>query len=96
MKQQQITITGLVFTLEGRRIGRGSIITPAGQNIHQALRENILQLGRVRYEEDAPPLPRNRACCASFDGGGQYWLTLSPDRFLLREVPQLQEERHKA
>lgn len=96
MQEQQITITGLVFTLEGRRIGRGSVITPAGQDIHRALRENILQLGRVRYEEDAPLLPSNRACCASFDGTGRYWLTLSPDRFLLREMPQLDRQRHKA
>ncbi len=96
MKEKQLTITGLVFTVEGRRAARGSLITGDRQSVAQALRENILQLGRIHYEQDGPALPQNRACTARLDGEGEYWLTLAPERFLLREAPPLEEERHRA
>ena len=96
MKEKQITITGLVFTLDGKRVGRGSVITGGRESLEQSLLRGTLQMGKIAYEKGAPDLPVNHACSAVLEGRGEYWLTLAPRRFLLREVPSLKEEQQKA
>ena len=96
MKEKQITITGLVFTLDGQRVGRGSVITHGEESLEQSLLRGTLQMGKVSYEKNAPDLPVNHACAAQLEGRGEYWLTFAPRRFLLREVPSLREEQRKA
>ena len=96
MKQQTITITGLVFTQDGHRVGRGSVITREKETLAQSLASGALQMGKLTYEAGVQVPPSGGACQALLEGRGEYWLTFSPKGFLLREVPSIEEAGEKA
>lgn len=101
MKESYITITGLRFSVDGKRIGRGSLITGrAVSGVKEVLTEGVLQMGRIHYDDAEVQLPHKQALSASFDGRAEYWVTLTPEQFMLREkpqaVPEVGRERRRA
>ena len=94
MLQKMLTVTGLTFSMDGRRVGCGAIITADGETPESLLTAGMLQMGHLRG--GAPELVLRRPYRARYEGRGDLWLTFAPDRFLLREAPQIEPVARKA